>query len=379
MPMSSQKVAEHTVDLIYDAALQPTLWRDVLMRLADTTHCEGGAFFLHGQATGTGRLLAEFGHDPTYLESLVEHYLPMAPDFQVAPRLPVGIVTTNSALIPPDVFEKSLFYNEWARPQHIADAVIAAVHRSDAGFANLYVVRSDQAGYAGRDDAKRIAHFVPHITRALRLAFQLDVLSLRDSELASVLSRLAMAIFLIDGAGRILCSNEAAEDLMRTASGLRVVNQRLRAADPKTQTKLQGVIARAVSGQDSTRRAGDVAVPRAGRPLVLSVVPLSPQGGDLLAQQERAAAIVIAMAHERRAGALDGIAAAYGLTAAETRLLAAIVDGKSVETAAERLRISRATARTHLQHIFAKTYTSRQAELIRLVVNTVPPLRSHRP
>jgi DNA-binding CsgD family transcriptional regulator len=39
------------------------------------------------------------------------------------------------------------------------------------------------------------------------------------------------------------------------------------------------------------------------------------------------------------------------------------------------LGISEVTVRTHLQHIYAKTGTSKQTELLNLVRNAIPPLK----
>jgi DNA-binding CsgD family transcriptional regulator len=41
----------------------------------------------------------------------------------------------------------------------------------------------------------------------------------------------------------------------------------------------------------------------------------------------------------------------------------------------DRLCISRNTARTHLRRLFAKTDTTRQADLIRILLGAHPPLR----
>jgi DNA-binding CsgD family transcriptional regulator len=57
----------------------------------------------------------------------------------------------------------------------------------------------------------------------------------------------------------------------------------------------------------------------------------------------------------------------HGLTPAETAFAIEIVKGDGIQASADRLGITRATARTHLSHIFRKTNTSRQAELVRLL------------
>ena len=60
----------------------------------------------------------------------------------------------------------------------------------------------------------------------------------------------------------------------------------------------------------------------------------------------------------------------FGLTLAEIALIHELTGGSSLQTAADKLNIKIATARTHLHRIFAKTGTKRQAELIRLMLTS---------
>ena len=50
-----------------------------------------------------------------------------------------------------------------------------------------------------------------------------------------------------------------------------------------------------------------------------------------------------------------------------SRLVASMLDGGGLPQVAARLGIGHSTARTHLKHIFTKTQTRRQAELVELV------------
>ena len=59
-----------------------------------------------------------------------------------------------------------------------------------------------------------------------------------------------------------------------------------------------------------------------------------------------------------------GLVAIYGLTRGEASLAVKLVQGKSIEAAADELCISPHTARTHLKRIFMKTDTHRQPELV---------------
>ena len=56
------------------------------------------------------------------------------------------------------------------------------------------------------------------------------------------------------------------------------------------------------------------------------------------------------------------------------RVLMMIVDLGGVPEVASVLGVSATTVRTHLQHIFAKTGTTRQADLVKLVSSYMSPL-----
>jgi DNA-binding CsgD family transcriptional regulator len=68
------------------------------------------------------------------------------------------------------------------------------------------------------------------------------------------------------------------------------------------------------------------------------------------------------------------IAATYRLTASEIRVLSAVLEGGGVREIGERLGISTATVKTHLNRIFAKTGARRQADLVRLAAKQTDTL-----
>jgi len=69
------------------------------------------------------------------------------------------------------------------------------------------------------------------------------------------------------------------------------------------------------------------------------------------------------------------VASTYGLTPSELRVLLATVEVSGVRAVAEALGISQATVRTHLRRLFAKTGTSRQSELVKIVAAFASPLQ----
>jgi DNA-binding CsgD family transcriptional regulator len=72
--------------------------------------------------------------------------------------------------------------------------------------------------------------------------------------------------------------------------------------------------------------------------------------------------------------ALEAIAQHFQLTPAELRVLVAIVEVGGVPEVAAVLGISETTVKTHLQRLFEKTGTHRQADLVMRVAAYSNPL-----
>jgi DNA-binding CsgD family transcriptional regulator len=72
----------------------------------------------------------------------------------------------------------------------------------------------------------------------------------------------------------------------------------------------------------------------------------------------------------------EAFAKLHGLTGSELRVLLAMAPGLGVKEAAEMLGIGETTAKTHLQHIYAKTRTSKQTELMHLFMSSAPPIQA---
>jgi DNA-binding CsgD family transcriptional regulator len=172
-------------------------------------------------------------------------------------------------------------------------------------------------------------------------------------------------------------ANAQAETLLRRCTGLRYSGGRLVATDHKTSERLRNLI----RGDSRTARGdndagGTLELPRSenGPPLIAHIVPLLPVRTLAILDIERpSAAVFVVDPSAELLARVRHFAARFGLTGAETRVLAEIIKGNTVLSAAENLKIAEATARTHLKHILMKTGTTRQTGLIRLFFETSLP------
>jgi DNA-binding CsgD family transcriptional regulator len=121
-------------------------------------------------------------------------------------------------------------------------------------------------------------------------------------------------------------------------------------------------------GADAAHYEVCLAEPSADRPGAIGDLrPLTWEGA------EPAVALFITQAGQASHHGIDGIAAAFGLSKAETRILKALAETQEPAEAATRLNIALSTVKSHLRKIFQKTNTSRQTDLLRLVDRSRTP------
>ena len=117
------------------------------------------------------------------------------------------------------------------------------------------------------------------------------------------------------------------------------------------------------------RRAGALAVerPSGRRPLQVVVAPLAAPDNGTDAYGPAAAAFV-SDPDARPGGCVQTLMRLYELTPSEARVAMGVVQGVGLRQVADGIGVSLNTVRTHLQHVFQKTGTRRQAELAQVLI-----------
>ena len=363
----------HTIGLIQDAALDSALWPSVVERMVHQLDGAAGGIVVSDRRGGF--TLAAQGFDPACVGQYFDHYVHLDP--MLRDRSSLGQPMISSTLLPEGAFLKSEFFNDWFAPQGFRDCLSAVVHRETERLTRIHIVPRRTAEDLPARDLARFTGMLPFLMRALRVAQRLDLLSDRLGAQQDALRVVAHAVMLLDRRGCLVFANPPAENLLHAATSLAVKNGRLVARDAGTNSALQAALARAMDSDDNRGGVQELTVRRLKhRPLMMSVVPISRRMTDRVdPAMQPAAMIMVADSEMRPWSRLDGIIRAYGLTPAEGRVLAAIVDRDGLDEAADHLGIGRATVKTHVNRILAKTGTTRQSELIRLIAGSLPPLR----
>jgi DNA-binding CsgD family transcriptional regulator len=299
--------------------------------------------------------------DPEWLRAYGERWAGSNPVRERIGALPVGGIYRFENLMPRWEFDRTEFYNEFFAPQRMNVALGTNTLRDGRSAAGLAFFRSWTDDRFDHSDERLLTTLEPHFRRAVVLNLRLTRLEMERDSTAEMLNRCDHGALLVDAECRILFANTAAEALLRDGAGLRVKDGRLAAALPAQTTELRRLIAGGGSPSGMLAVLGGDS-----RKVTALVLPLRAQTAWL---QRRPAAIVFVKDPTASAPpSRERLQELFGLTPAQAALAREIVEGDGIEAAAGRLGIARSTGRTHLLEIFQKTGTSRQAELVRVIL-----------
>lgn len=213
-----------------------------------------------------------------------------------------------------------------------------------------------------------------HVARALSLNQSLTGRLRRYQAATGLLDGIPLGILLVGNGSQVHLANHIGQEILDEKDGFFIERDLLTTPLPKDTNRLRKIIGRvAAAGVDSARMP--VGVLRLERPSFARawMIVIIPVAGTIGSGGPMAALFV--SDGERTPSIPPGIIEKlFGLTPAEARLLGGLVDGYSLDDAAELFGVSKNTLRNQLNQVFRKTDTSKQSELMRLVLTSPAPL-----
>jgi DNA-binding CsgD family transcriptional regulator len=178
-------------------------------------------------------------------------------------------------------------------------------------------------------------------------------------------------MILADADARVRFANRAARTFLASRDGLRADHDGLSADRPRLSLALRTLIARAVAAPAEAGGGGMLALARASLKRPLSVLVSSLPNFHGAPFTSVPVALVLVTDPERSAAlSPDYLRQLYGLTRMEAAVATAAAEGESRKAIGEKLGMAQPTVGSHLAQIFRKTGTHRQAELVRLLLQS---------
>ncbi len=289
----------------------------------------------------------------------------------------MGRALVGRALVPRERFLKSEIYNDFFRRyddiMHFCGGKIFARGASGAAIS---IVRTRRQGSFGAREIATMNAVLPHVRRAFELRLRFLPLAGRSEAALDLLDRRSAGVIAIEK-GRIAHATPRARRRLDSGHPLYLCDGRLRARIAGIDAKLAAVL----DGPHDRRSPAVIDVPgRTGAPALRLTILTTEGPAPFVALRGPEVLIVIDdLGHSPPAG-VDAVAAGYGLTPAESQLLALLAEGKTLREAADCRGVSVHTARNQVKHILHKTECRRQVDLVRLCLPPDrPPTRSRNP
>lgn len=380
LPSNQERTLLSLVDRVYEAALDPEVWPQVLNDTAKAVGARCGNTISMCTSECDVRFARWIGFDDEAGRRYAEHFAPLDPWVPRAMRHEAGSVVTGPMLIPERELVKTEFYNDFLCEQDVCHLISVIVDKSCSSITSFTMFRSASRRDFSSEERRLFQELRPHLQRAHRVRGRLGDVQKGSGSLAPALARLASGVFLLDGRGRVLAMNDAARAIHEAVDGIRAVRNELCIEFAQERKLFRRHLAAMTASRGCTTgdQPSDASIavrrPSKRRPYVVLLAPL-PESARSEETQHARIAVFVTDPEQAAALPADALQHLFGLTPGEARVVEAIVGGDRLAEAAERLGIGLETARTHVKRAFRKTETTTQAELVRLVLASAAGLR----
>lgn len=362
------------ISLVYDAAIDQSLWGQAIERVAYFVDGVGAGLFCKDVDAQHVMITHSFGAvRPLPVELFRQIYPAAAGHFLAEIEQPIA----TADLMPYDELVATGFYEQWARPRGLIDFVSAVLDKSAASVVMFGVFRHERNGFVDGETRHRMRLIAPHIRRAVMIARMFDLKIAEAGTFADTLDGLGAGLCLVAADGRIIHANTAGHAILDAADVLQAIDGRLTARDVQVNQTLRDVFAAAGQGDAAVGTRG-IALPLIGKDgerYVAHVLPLT-SGARRRAGivYTAVAALFVRKAALAMSSRSEAIGKIFKLTPTELRVLLAIVEVGGVPEVAAALGVAGTTVRTHVSRLFEKTGATRQADLVKLVAGYSTPL-----
>jgi DNA-binding CsgD family transcriptional regulator len=360
------------IDDIYRASLNPEDWEHVVAGVQAIFPETGVSIQAHHHGDAPQFLVLEAGHDPNFVRDYQRDYAPINPWAARIPRMPLGVpvVIDDSPFLPE--ISKTGFHDFLTRNGYesgVGLPIWSAPQR--AFFMACHYPRPAAPGL--NEPVRQLAsELSPHLARSFAISHRLSAAPGEPSGLASLLQQVAAPVLVLDEARRVTFTNPAGEDFLASRPQFNRRPCGFTLSDPSADAALGEAVRACIRHQFHGRPPPMISMAGPGDPLRVIVMPLiadatlskGPVGG---AAATRRLALLLFFGARPPCDTLALLRTKFGLTTAEAEIAAALSNGSSLNECASRRGVAIPTVRNQLQSIFAKTSTSRQAELVALL------------
>lgn len=358
---------ETLTDRIYEAAVVPELWPDVLAEMSRAVGGAGGILF----TTNLARIKWATSADikDVFEEFVRDGWAAINPrPIRLGALGSVGFVQDLDAFTLEELDNEPV-YRDFLRKRGLGWATGTIVEPPSGDSIIFSFERAHEKGPVPVEIVRQFDRLRPHLARSALLSSRLGLE--RAKAMADVLQSLGLPGAVLRGAGRILAANNAFERLMPAL--LQERPDRLHLCDATADGLFDEALARVTDARAvAVVSSIPVAATEEQPPMILHLLPVHGAAHDIFSG---ATSLLVVTPVDRAvvpsAKVLQGL---FDLTPAEARVARGISEAQTIESLALAAGVSVETIRSQLKAVLSKTGLSRQQELINLLAGNMLPV-----
>jgi DNA-binding CsgD family transcriptional regulator len=356
------------VERIYDAAFDDAAFGKLSANLGEALGVEQVLV-----STRRGREMIDLAilGPPSAMEDYAAHYWRIDPWSRAILGVPTGRFAFGDELVPTAMVRETEFYHDFARPQGVLFPMGGRLTLDAETYLNISINRPGASPVFREADRQDLADIAGHVRRMVQLRRRFEQARAQGLATAAI-DGLSFGLALTEADGRLLVANRALEAMAEARQGVSLVGRRLAAAAHRQADRLASLIFDAAH----LRRSGVCALAGAdgapwGSAIATPASPRNPYGASTVGAL---ALVAVSPAHATPADAGAIIAQLFGLSRAESEIVAALWAGEAPQAIAERRDVRPTTLKTQLDAIYRKTGLANQRQLMRLLAGA-PQIR----
>ncbi len=374
---SHEIIRDDAIALIFEAALDPSVRRRALSVVAESLDAAAAVHLVWDKTTERVLSCETAGMlKPEFATLYREHYGLIDPRRKFLEGARVEGVFVSHYDFDPSDFKATAFQTEFLAPQGVVHTLAANLSEIDGEYVQIYVERSAGQPRFSAGDIMEFRRLVRHMASAERLSLRIKTQMANQVMPKLVLDNLSVGTIVTDDVGRVEFANAAAEEMLRVGDGLQRREQRLQAGRAFETNGLMAHLRDAAEVQGASGRDGGallVARPSGKRPYAVTVMPLCSPSSSLATKSSGRALLFVADLDHRNEDLTARLMQLFGLSRAEARVAAGIVEGRRLHEIAQESGVRMPTVRSQLRAVLRKIGATRQADMVRIVL-ALPPL-----
>ena len=368
-PQKSNPASIDLIDLIYEAAINPELWSEVLVHISQDLKAQGSVFFIGknpiNESIETNNSHLEFVSqiyvDPRSASTISDYNMNHNDWLKILTDLPEKKQIYDFKIYRTPKDKKDDAYLNWLKPKEYLHGLSLRIIHQNSVYVQIAVFRLSNHRSFSFFEFKKFSEFFNHFKRAGLIHKKFYEKQIINNSYQENLNLLPFGIMFFSKISSVLFMNNYAQNIIIQKNGLFLDDNRQLCASELSETPiLQELIKDTIN---STRQTTNWMLlhRKTTQPLAVIIHPLN---------SHVRAVMFIFDTHNMSEIDHQFLVMSHNITVTEAKIVAALINGANLKEISIAHNVTIDTVRKQLKSVFQKTGTNSQLDLARLILRS---------